>query len=49
MSGAGSSGRVRKNAPASGMFDVSGPRPSRSSSSKFSGVNVPKSDGSSVS
>ena len=27
MSGASSSGRVRKNAPASGMLDVSGPRP----------------------
>ena len=49
MSGASSSGRVRKNAAASGMLDVSGPRPSFSNSSKFSGVKVPKSDGSSVS
>ena len=38
MSGASSPGRVRKNAPASGMLEVSGPRPSFASSSKFSGV-----------
>ena len=46
MSGAGRSSRVRKNPPASGMFEVSGPRPSFSSSSKFSGVRMPNSGGS---
>ena len=40
MSGASSSGRVRKKPPASGMLEVSGPRPSVSSSSKFWGVNA---------
>ena len=49
MSGASSPGRVRKKPPASGMFELSGPRPSASSNAKFSGVNAPNSDGSSVS
>ena len=48
MSGASSPARVRKKPPASGMFEVSGPRPSLSSSAKFSGVKAPNSDGSSV-
>ena len=48
MSGAGRSSRVRKKPPASGMFELSGPRPSFSSSSKFSGVKIPNSAGASV-
>jgi hypothetical protein len=47
-SGASSPGRVRKNPAASGMLEVSGPRPSFSSSAMFSGVTAMNSDGSSV-
>ena len=39
---------MRKKPPASGMFELSGPRPSFSSSSKFSGVRMPNRAGSSV-
>ena len=46
-SGASRPGRVRMNAAPSGKFEVSGPRPC-ASSSKFSGVSVPNSVGSSV-
>ena len=49
MSGASSPGCVRKNAAASGYPDVRGPRPSRSKSSKLSGVKMPNMAGSSVS
>ncbi len=48
MSGAGRSSRVRKKPPASGMFELSGPRPLLCSSAKFSGVSTANSAGSSV-
>lgn len=44
QSGASRPGRVRMKPPASAMFDVSGPVPSRCSCSTFSGVAAVMSD-----